>query len=470
MRILHSVHSFLPQQVAGVEVYTSRLLMGQCRDDEVGLVSATVAPARRTGEFVESTWQGIPVYEVVQNRDFSTFSQSWFDVRLQRSFGSLLSDFEPDILHVQHLMNLTLSLVEVAREKRIPIVMTLHDHWWSCANGGQRFHPDRTRCERLDAATCGRCTWASVGPMPGIRRVLRGHSDARIERVASGKANAPSLGSTRPSLSSIRGVLARHWPTPLGARRIERRWRAMRGLADDVDLFLAPSRDLAEAALDFGFPAQRVRVVPLGVPITEQEIPRAMPKLAASFGYLGSLVPHKGVHHLVSAFRDMPPDARLSIYGSLLDDPGYVRELRGITTHPGIRFLGEVAPDVVSQVLSELDCLVVPSIWRENAPLSVQEAFVAGTPVIATDLGGLSELVGSGGGLLVPAGDEAALLAAMHRMATEPGLALRLANSISRPRPIEDHLADLRRIYSEVITEHSESPQHGAGESVGGGI
>jgi len=450
----------LPQQVAGVEVYTSRLLTGQCHEDEVGLVTARVDRERRSGDLVRSHWEGVPVYEVIQNRDASSFAQTWHDARLSQAFRSVFDAFEPDVLHVQHLMNLTLSLVEIAKEKRIPIVMTLHDHWWSCANGGQRFHPDRRRCESLDASTCGRCTWSSVGPMIALRGALRRRREARIETESSGEESVVASASGPSSrMRALQGVLARRLPTPFGAQRIERRWRAMRGLADDVDLFLAPSRDLAEAAREFGFPARRVQVLRHGMPFSKKQGSRARPFLAEHFGYLGSLVPHKGVHHLVAAFAEMPDNARLSVYGSLKDDPGYVRELREIARHPGIRFLGEVDPTSVIEVLARLDCLVVPSIWRENAPLTVQEAFVAGTPVVVSDLGGLSELVEAGGGLLVPAGDEAALRAALQRLSSESELVLRLAAGISTPRSIEDHLSDLRRIYSELLAGNPGSQE-----------
>ena len=465
MRILHSVHDYLPQQVAGVEVYTSRLLAGQGRRDEVALVAARLDAASRSGEWRTSDDDGARIFEVVQNRDGWRFEQTWRDPRLEAAFRSVLDEFRPDILHVQHLLNLTLSLIDVAVERRIPIVMTLHDHWWACAHGGQRFHPDRTRCDRLDAATCGRCTWASVGPIRAGRSVLGrlrarhpldAHEIREDDEIGSLEQADPLPGlDSSGALSSLRGRWARHAPTPFGRLRIERRWKAMRELARRIDLFLAPSRDLAEAAIEFGFPAERVRVLPHGLPIRTTRRTRPLPERAAHFGYLGSLVPHKGVHHLIAAFQSMPSHTTLDVHGSLSDAPRYVRELRAANRHPGVRLRGRVAPEAVPAVLASLDCLVAPSIWRENAPLGVQEAFVAGTPVIATDLGGHRELLEKGGGILVPPGDEQALLESLERMATEAGLAARLAGSAPRPRSMEAHLEDLREVYCAILTTRS---------------
>ena len=113
---------------------------------------------------------------------------------------------------------------------------------------------------------------------------------------------------------------------------------------------------------------------------------------------------------------------------------------------------GELAPDAVPSRLRELDCLVAPSIWAENAPLGVQEALAQGTPVVATDLGGHGELLAQGGGLLVPPGDEPALLAALLRLSRERGLAGELAARAPAPRPLDEHLRALREIYEGLVS------------------
>ena len=448
MRILHSTHDYLPEQVAGVEVYTSRLMAAQRGNDAVGLITAHRMSDRRTGEFVESEQDGVPVFAVVQNRDWSGFEQSWRDARLEATYHDVLARFDPDLLHVQHLMNLTLTLVDVANERKVPIVMTLHDHWWACANGGQRFHPDRTRCDALIAAKCGTCTWSQVGPALALKRALGGRATRNGTEIAADARQSPSWIDRGRSV--MRTALSRHCPTPFGAIRIESRWRAMRGLSSRVEQFLAPSQDLADAAIEFGFPAERVEVVRHGMPIPERRAPRTLPEYATHFGYVGSVVPHKGVHRLIDAFASAPAQARLSIFGSLDDDPAYVRELRERARHPGIRFEGPLEPDAVTGHLLRIDCLVAPSVWRENAPLSIQEALVARTPVIATDLGGHRELLASGGGLLVAPDDVDALRAAIFRLMNESGLAGRLSQAAPAMPGIADHVEHLRRIYRAI--------------------
>jgi hypothetical protein len=102
-------------------------------------------------------------------------------------------------------------------------------------------------------------------------------------------------------------------------------------------------------------------------------------------------------------------------------------------------------------VLADLDMLVVPSIWIENAPFIIREAFAAGVPVVASNLGGMAEMVRHDvDGLLFQAGDPDALSAALRRVVDEPGLVDRLRAGITRPQSIEDDAAWLQTLYEKV--------------------
>ena len=101
--------------------------------------------------------------------------------------------------------------------------------------------------------------------------------------------------------------------------------------------------------------------------------------------------------------------------------------------HPGVRFVGGVSPDCVPGFLGEVDALVVPSIWNENSPLTIHEAFLAGVPVVASRMGGSTELLEAGGGLLYNADDPQALRAQLRRLYDEPGLGARAGWPLPRP-------------------------------------
>ena len=114
------------------------------------------------------------------------------------------------------------------------------------------------------------------------------------------------------------------------------------------------------------------------------------------FGYIGQLQWSKGVHVLIEAFKraKLGEQASLHIWGDPTRNTGYVQTLSSlIEGSPQIALRGRFEQDQLARVLGDIDVMVVPSLWYENAPLVIREAFAANIPVIATNLGGMAEVV-----------------------------------------------------------------------------
>jgi hypothetical protein len=93
-----------------------------------------------------------------------------------------------------------------------------------------------------------------------------------------------------------------------------------------------------------------------------------------------------------------------------------------------VEFRGRFDNARLSEVYAEIDVLIVPSVWFENSPITIHEAFLTHTPVIASDIGGMAEYVRDGvDGLHFKVGDDADLAAKMQRFLDEPGLVERLS-------------------------------------------
>jgi GT2 family glycosyltransferase len=166
-------------------------------------------------------------------------------------------------------------------------------------------------------------------------------------------------------------------------------------------------------------------------------------------------VPSKGVHVLAEAFTRLDPAcARLAIHGGFPPyhgDRGYEAEVRRVLGGQADASLkGPFARAELGAVLSGLDVLVVPSLWEENRPLVVQEAFLAGLPVIASAHGGLAEMVRDGvDGLLFRPGDAADLAAAMRRLVDDPALRERLGRHAPAVPSMDEHVNALLAVYRE---------------------
>jgi glycosyltransferase involved in cell wall biosynthesis len=139
----------------------------------------------------------------------------------------------------------------------------------------------------------------------------------------------------------------------------------------------------------------------------------------------GRLAPQKGFATLIEAARrwgDLSPAPLLAIAGS-----GPLRaELTAAAAPLGdaVRFLGH--RDDIAVLLAAADLFVLPSLW-EGQPLVLQEALRAARPIVATRTGGIPDLTGEDGALLIPAGDPAELAAAVRRVLISEALARRLA-------------------------------------------
>jgi glycosyltransferase involved in cell wall biosynthesis len=226
--------------------------------------------------------------------------------------------------------------------------------------------------------------------------------------------------------------------------------------AGQVDLFIAPSEFLRQQYIQQGFPADRIVTIENGMDTSRlagygnPQIPHDATHV--QFGFLGSLAWQKGVHVLVEAFNRMPPNARLVVYGSDRVFPEYAAEVRSLAKHPGIRFAGALDYRRIGGALCELDCLVTPSLWFENSPLVIQEAFSLGIPVVASRLGALVEKVDDGRtGRLFEPGSVDDLARVLQELVDQPAQLGELARNTVAPPTMASHAQQLLGLYAELL-------------------
>jgi glycosyltransferase involved in cell wall biosynthesis len=384
VKILQVVHRFLPH-LAGTEVYTFGLAQHLAQKHDVLIYYRDHASRTPGFHAVDDVIEGLRVRRVSLNltglkrNRYRLFISSFRNPEIERDFAVTLDRLRPDVVHFQHLMYLSARLVEIARRRDIPAVITLHDFWFKCNNAlllrytGEICHDH----ERFRA--CADC--------------------------ATGQQRRPK---------------AMRW---LMARVLARRDRLLRQALSQAKAVIAPSQFLKDQFVRDGYlPDGAIQVIENGIDTTGV-LPHRERRdgEAIRFAYIGSIAPHKGVHVLVEAFNRVRGPARLDVYGDLEANPGYVAQLRRQLTHPAITLHGRVARQDVWRILSETDVLVVPSLWYENSPVIIQEAFAAGVPVIGSDLGGVAEKILDGvNGRCFPPGDSGALHGVLQKILDEP--------------------------------------------------
>jgi glycosyltransferase involved in cell wall biosynthesis len=120
-----------------------------------------------------------------------------------------------------------------------------------------------------------------------------------------------------------------------------------------------------------------------------------------------------------------------------------------------VTFCGVMDRSRIGRAFAAIDCLIMPSLWLENSPVVIQEAFAAGVPVIASGQGGMAELIDDGrSGRLFPAGDVLALAKHMAAVLANPTTLRTWSVSMDPPRTIEDDAAGVEAFYQELLANN----------------
>jgi len=413
------VHRFPPKSIGGTEVYVERLAHALSRHHKVSVFyrdndeSDTFTEERACRDGIR-LWRVRRAFRPRQANPAALFRDTFQNADIEASFERFLDETKPDLVHFNHLMSLSYRLIAQAKRRQLPCVLTLHDYWFICPNS-QLIRPNGNVCAgKAMGFNCARCAV---------------------------------------------GRFAKRWlnlTLPATAIAFQIRDRLVRQAALHADLLIAPSHFLLQRYLKEGFPVERLLYLENGVDISQirrhtVRRPPSGDRLRVS--YLGALAWQKGVHILVEAFRDLPPErATLRVYGDLSLFPEYSRQLRHLANKANTSFMGPVPHGQVGQVLGQTDILAVPSLWYENSPVVIQEAWAVGVPVIASAHGALVEKVQDGvSGLLVPPGDVAAWRSAIQQLTTDVGIIERLRSGVPCPMSMEVHMNHLEAIYAKLL-------------------
>jgi glycosyltransferase involved in cell wall biosynthesis len=457
MRILLLVHDFLPAHPSGTEVYTGALALRLAeRGHEVRLFATEKDISRPHLALERRTWEGLTVHELVNNLFYADFRETWDYPPAEAAFERVLDEFRPDVVHVMHLLYLSVGCVEAARRRKVPVFFTLHDFWLQCARFGQRIHADGAVCHTIDFDRCGTCLarlkFAQSPFERGAARVIAG-----VKR-ASGVDLAPLA---RAAVERLR-VTPREpaQPAPEAARRFAELARARESelrlrLVPCVERFFAPSAFLRERFREWGLPPERLETLAYGLELEPfQDLERTRSE-RLRIAFLGTLAPHKAPHLVLEAFARLAPELRaratLTLHGPKQHFPEYVAGLERRAAEVGARLAGTLARADVPRTLAETDVLVVPSVWYENSPLTIHEARAARTPVLVSDLGGMSELVEPGKqGWRFRAGDAADLAKELERLVRWPERLLTLDLG-PPPKDMRTSAAELEERYARAL-------------------
>lgn len=432
MKIAFVVHQYPPRYSTGTELYAHRLAIA-LRDQGHDVRVFTQEPDPRqeiSFRLVDEPADGVPVTRLTFFNGLTPNHAlaDYYNVFLGKIFGEWLDRVKPDVVHVFHAMGTGLSVIEEARSRSLPVYVQLMDYWFLCPTV-QFLRHDGSLCDGPVTKTCVEC----------LAPVNYGYQTMRVFSSRDGFVEVPPPSPDLIDLNHPDVTLRR---TALAGRK-----EFIRSVVSEADGIIAPSRFIQGVFEGHGYPADKIVHLPYGVDPPVGSV-RPVPvggRDRVTFGFFGSVNPQKGLEVLVSAFRECSgQQLQLVVRGNMAHFPKYAGRVRGLAeSDPRVVFKGPYAHHELADALSAIDVLVVPSVWYENTPFVVLEAFAAGRPVVASDLGGLSELVQDGvNGHLFRAGDPGSLLDVLEGFRDDPGRLQRLADGIAPVRTLAENARD----------------------------
>ena len=434
MKIALGVHHFPPHHIGGAEwraVRTARFLLEHGHDVKVVCVERIDDPSvRNTLRFVDEFYEEIPVRRLFFNiasapnlLDFE-YNNLWVGSHLQEWLAS--ESF--DLFHLISGYLLTASALRAAQAIRLPTVVTLTDFWFLCRHISMVRSGGQLSTLPISPQRCAQC-------------------------LGEERHRYRWLGHLAPKIMEI------YWEHRQDyVDYFTRRMAFLQQTLQKVNVAIAPSQFLLSMYEAAGFRAQTMLFMRQGLVYDEQpEPPPSHQPRPLRIGYLGQIIKIKGLHILIEAIQRTDAPFQVEVYGDLTARSDYSQELLHMAKNdPRIRFCGVAARTQIGEILRNLDVVVVPSLWYENSPNVILEAFAYGVPVIASNLGGMAELVKHEmNGLLFPMGDAPALAKTLMRLFCEPELASRLREGAmaSRPPHLEEEMQQLLAVYERCVNE-----------------
>ena len=288
-------------------------------------------------------YEGLPVYRTRLTReDYDNKFENFTHKDVETHFKNILGRFSPDIVHFHNIIGLSTGLIHIAKQQGIRTVLTLHDHWGFCykntlIKNSNEICQNFTRC-----STC-------MAIIPGEKNL-----------------NLP----------------------------IRMRQDFITLQLEEVDAFISPSQYLANAYICAGIPHEKMHVIWNGIDVQKfSHIKKVPDDNNIRFTFIGYFGRHKGIQVLLNALRYLNNTEKIIINligeGDLLAQ--YKKEVNDKKIKKVVKFWGKI--EKIEDAYAHSDVFILPSIWPENQPVSITEAMSAGIPVIASDIGGIPELV-----------------------------------------------------------------------------
>ncbi len=330
--------------------------------------------------------------------------------QIKREFCKFLYENSPDIVHFHNIYAFGPSIIETCCDLHIPCLITLHDYNFICFKNVLRTD-DLVVCEKKELE-CRYCF------------------DRTFQKDES--------------------ILT-----------LSERNRYYMQYLNLSQMVISPSRYLINRFVDCGLSPEKAVFINNGIDLSRFKHMKKSFSGKIRFAFIGQVIEHKGIEELLYSVSQLNPEEKRrasfivvgtgeKIYYDL-----YKRLSAEVGVSDTIQFIGALHNEEIPRLLNQIDAVLVPSIWPENSPVSIMEALASGTPVLASDIGGIPELIQDGvHGYLHTYNDVASLTKNIRRLIEQPEITKKMREAClakAREFEISKQVREIARHYDRLI-------------------
>lgn len=257
-----------------------------------------------------------------------------------------ISEFKPDIIHLNNFhRQLSSSIIFEAKKHNIPLIYTAHD-------------------------------FVTVCPASAMLR------NDKICELCKNDKYFNCIKKKCIKKSALKSIAA----------FFEIKFYKLFNVYNMIDVIISPSKFVKNKLLEFGIKTNKIEVVPNFV---SDSFSKNLPKIKSEkdFFYYGRLSKEKGIVNLIEAFIKSNVEEKLYIAGSGPEEDNIKKMIYSKSLKEKIVLLGFLTQEEIKKYINNVKAVIVPSIWYENCPYTILETLSLGKPVLASNIGGIPELI-----------------------------------------------------------------------------
>ncbi len=412
MNILHILHR-KPELYSGTEKLVLQLARMATGDGHKVSILYPKTVAEEIEPVIDATEEnGVGLLEITRTEREGDFAPPGPDARaLNDLFYAALDRIAPDVVHIHQLTDMPVGALPGAVGSGARTVLTLHDFSLFC----KQFFLVRKNGNYCDTADSGKNCARYCGEKQAVER------RQMWRQMRGGGPEAAFYGNV---------VRARQ----MAVKR--------------VHVVTALSEFVLQIFRREGFELENARVIELGIAKFEVEH-KGVVDLPVRFAALGTISRSKGADLLIDVFKDIAPEqAVLTFHGGRIDAD--VKEMldAAVAAYSNIRNAGAYEEKELPGILAGADCLINATRLPETYSLVLSEAWQAGVPVIAADIGAIPGRVDRGvNGLLFEPGDMGGLARAVQTVIGDPQMIDRMASNAPEVKALGQYYDELMELY-----------------------